>query len=200
MTILKKSLIAMLAAAVLFAGTSAYAATYVYFPDVPDDAAYAEEVNYLAEIGVFTGDENGNYNPNSTITRAEFAAIVTRLLGEENKAKTTRSSNFTDVPSSHWANGYVAVAVELGLINGYGNGRYGPEDTLTYEQAQAVLIRVIGYDEDATAAGGWPYGYNQIAKKLGITDGLNIYGTDNAKRGITAVLIYQAMAVLERVT
>lgn len=63
-------------------GSSAYAASYKYFPDVPDGSIYEYEINFLKEVGIFTGDEKGNFNPNKTMTRAE-AATLKQLSGME---------------------------------------------------------------------------------------------------------------------
>ena len=167
-----------------------------YFPDVSSNATYAEAVNTLAEMGIFTGDESGNFNPNSTITRAEFAAIMCRLLGEEQDAQAITAGSFADVPSSHWACGYVAKAVELGLVSGYGDGRFGPSDTLTYEQAVKVLVCAIGYEEEVNAAGGYPNGYISVADELGITNKVDFEIGISATRGATAQLTWNTIKTI----
>ena len=157
-------------------GSTAKANVFEHFPDVPYDADYAEVVNTLAELGIVKGDDYGNYNPDSTITRAEFATMMCRLLGVEDEALAIMSSSFSDVPAGHWAVGYVAKAAELGLVSGYGDGRFGPADTLTYEQAVAVIIRAFEYPEELIESfGGWPYGYITIAMNAGALD--NVSGT-----------------------
>jgi len=186
-----KQMVAALLAAVLLLGTAANAAIYNYFPDVTTDAQYAEAVDYLAGIGIFTGDDEGNFNPDKTITRAEFATIMVRMMGEEDRAKKVRTSSFTDVLSNHWACGYITVAVELGLVNGYGDGKYGPGDTLTYEQAVKVLICTMGYEEIAQSLGGWPQGYMTIANDIGILQGTS--SSLGAPRSVVAMLTYNTI-------
>jgi S-layer homology domain. len=173
---------------------AAQAAVYDRFPDVPEDAEYAYAVNSLAELGVFTGDENGRFNPDNTITRAEFATIMVRLLGEEERAKNVSASNFSDVPASHWANGYIAIAVEYGLVSGYGNGKFGPGDTLTYEQAIAMLVRYMGLEEQAQTQGGWPQGHVSIAEDLDITTNTSIRIGEVVTRQQMAILIYNTIS------
>ena len=179
---------------VMLLSTTALAAIG-YFPDVPEGAAYADAVNALADMGILTGDENGKFNPNSTITRAEFATMMVRLLDEEDRAKTITKSSFTDVPSTHWACGYVTVAVELGLVNGYGDGRYGPSDTLTYEQAVKVLVCMLGYENDALSAGGWPNGYTQVANALQLTANTDNLQSANVSRSVVAVLCFNSLSI-----
>lgn len=123
------------------------------FPDVDENAAYVEAAEFLCDLGVMEGDDQGNFNPNKCVTRAEMAAILCRMLGEDiTEAKSGIS--FTDVPESHWANAYISKAAELGIVEGDGNGVFGPSDAVTYEQAITMVIRAIGLSEDATALGG----------------------------------------------
>lgn len=175
-------------------GTVSQAGVYEYFPDVPPDANYAEQINFIAELEIVKGDEQDNFNPDKTITRAEFATIMCRLLGAEDEAYKITKSSFTDVPSTHWACGYVTKAVELGIVSGYGDGKFGPSDTLTYEQAVTILIRAWGYNDKALEQGGYPAGYVKVANDLGITKNTTV--SDKAVlRGIVAVLIYNILFI-----
>lgn len=128
----------------------AYAAS---FPDVEETAEYAEAVDYISEIGIMEGDNNGNFNPNNTVTRAEMAAIVCRVLGETDNL--TISAEFTDVPIEHWANGYISKAAELGIVMGDGIGSFFPADNVTYEQAVTMIIRTVGGEVEAEDEGGY---------------------------------------------
>ena len=89
---------------------------------------------------VVTGAGSGTYDPNRSITRAEFAAIVVRALGLQ---KGTMESSFGDVTLTDWFNGYVDTATDYALITGYDNTSYGPNDILTREQAMAILARAM---------------------------------------------------------
>lgn len=162
------------------------------FPDVPADASYAKAVAELADKGIITGDENGKFNPNNTITRAETAAIICRLLGVEDEAKALTETSFSDVASSHWAVGYIAKAVELGIINGYGDGNFGPEDKVTYEQVVKMLVCAWGYDNMAEEEGGYPQGYLSVVfNGFGIIDSIPADTTQPAPRSLVAELAYK---------
>ena len=169
------------------------------FPDVPEDAGYAEAVEALAELGVLQGDSTGNFNPDSTITRAEVAAVICRLLGVEETAKTLTNSIFSDVPSSHWAIGYVAEAAEIGIISGYGDGKFGPSDPVTQQQIIKMLICAWGYDADAERLGGWATGYAKVAEELGIIESANSISSAEASRSLVAEWIYNILYVYENV-
>lgn len=180
----------------LLLANTARAADYEYFPDVSSNAAYAEAVNALADLGIFSGDENGNFNPKKTLTRAEFATVIVKLFEEEDRAEKITKSSFNDVPSTHWACGYITVAVELGMVNGYGNGKFGPSDTLTYEQAVTIIVHMEGVEDAAVKSGGYPDGYIKIANDLGITKGTT--ASDSViTRSEVAILIYNYLMLDE---
>jgi len=179
----------------LFIPLTAQASSTPHFPDVPDDAPYADAVNALADMGIVKGDANGNFNPNSTITRAEFATMICRMLGVESEALAITQSSFTDVPAGHWACGYITEAANLGMVNGYGDGRFGPSDTLTYEQAVKVLVCAWGYGDLAVQSGGWPNGYIYIANNLEILNNTTNIGNTPASRSVVALLMYNSIQI-----
>lgn len=160
------------------------------FPDVPQGANYAQAVSVLAELEVITGDDKGNFNPDTTVTRGEMAAILCRLLEEE---KIEKDTGFLDVSPTHWAAGYVAKAAELGIINGYGDGNFGPENPVTCEQVVKMLVCAWGYEEEAQREGGWPAGYWKTAQSLGLLQGVISGQTEPAARSTTAILCYNTL-------
>ena len=172
---------------------TALADTTGTFPDVPENADYAEAVEVLAELGVFGGDDKGNFNPDKTITRAECAAVICRMLGVEEEAKSMKKQVFSDVPTSFWGAGVIAKAAELGIISGYGNGKFGPNNPVTQEQMIKMLVCAHDLEEFAFEAGGWPNGYVSVAVEYGFTYGLNINGSANAPRWMVAVLVYNSL-------
>lgn len=165
------------------------------FPDVPAGADYAEAAATLAELGIFQGDDAGNFNPNKTISRAETAAVICRMLGVEDEALAMKNVVFTDVPATHWAVGYVAKAAQLGIIGGYGNGKFGPEDQVTYEQMVKMLVCAWGHEEWAQSQGGYPAGYLYVAEMMGLSADISGFnGPSEAPRWGVAVLCYRVLS------
>lgn len=161
------------------------------FPDVDENATYAEAAEYLSEIGIMVGDNKGNFNPDKAVTRAEMATVICRMLGETENS-TADGSTFTDVPAGHWASGYISQAASLGIVNGYGNGKFGPGDTVTYEQAVTMTVRALGYEDEANASGGYPSGYLSIAQDIGLLNGVNAQnGTPLARKDV-AIIIFNS--------
>lgn len=120
------------------------------FSDVKNHANKAA-IEALASRGIINGMGQGTFVPNKTMTRAEFAAIVTRALGLA--AKDTKV--FSDVPSSKWYAGYIGTANSSGIVNGVGNGKFNPEGTITRQEAAAMVARaakLCGLDTAMDAA------------------------------------------------
>lgn len=179
---MKKLLALMLSVAMVFTmGTSVFAYT-----DVEEGTYVSEAVTVLSNLGILDGYEDGSFKPEATVTRAEMAKIVCETLGYDNMG--TSKTLFDDVSPKHWAGGYISTAYGLGIINGYGNGKFGPEDTVTYEQAVKMVVCALGYEPMAANKGGWPAGYTSVAASIGLTKGMS-----SSARGDIAVLIYNAL-------
>ncbi|MBQ3115361.1 MAG: S-layer homology domain-containing protein [Clostridia bacterium] len=164
------------------------------FSDVADDAAYAEAINVGVALGLFTGYEDGTFQPEGNITRAEFAAMVVRALNQENQAKSaaTAITAFPDVAADHWANGYINIASKKGIINGYEDGTFRPENNVTFEEAVKMLVVAIGHEPEVGAA-GYPVGYLTVADDYDITDdAMGVVG-EAATRGLVSQLLLNAM-------
>ena len=109
------------------------------YPDIAGEPCEGA-VNVLSALGVIDGYEDGTYRPDETITRAELTKIVITALGVADYASATTSS-YTDMANAQWAVPFVEYATNLNLVNGYGDGRFGPSDPITYEQAATLIVR-----------------------------------------------------------
>lgn len=122
----------------------------VSFTDVKNHANQSA-IEALAARGIITGVGAGKFQPDRTMTRAEFAAIVTRGLGLSPET----TSIFTDVASSAWYAGYIGTATSFGIVNGVGNRKFAPEGTITRQEAAAMVARaakLCGLDTAVTAS------------------------------------------------
>lgn len=187
---LKKVISTIAAVAILASTASAFAVT---FPDVDESASYASDVELLVALGVVNGDDNGKFNPDNTVTRAEFAKMVVEALGRGDAASKSTYTKFADA-QGHWAAGYIEAGVAAEFINGYDENTFGPDDTVTYAQAVKMLVGAAGYEAWAQQAGGWTAGYMSYGSSLGITTGVTGVTNDTAlTRAQCAVLIANAM-------
>lgn len=160
----------------------------VSFPDVDANADYAEAIDYISKEGIIVGDSNGNFNPNQTVTRAQMAAIICRMLGETEGLE--KKEDFPDVSTTHWANAYISKAVELGIVSGYKDGTFGPSTNVSYEQAVTMIVRAIGESENAQESGGYPDGFLFVARERGLLAGLSKEKGGPLSRSDVAVLLY----------
>jgi len=124
-------------------------------------------VNEAARRKIVKGYEDDSFRGDNLITRAEFAAIVTRALG----LLPREDSCFTDVEPEHWFYGEVATAYEFGLIEGVGDGRFEPNRTITREEGMLIIKRageLVKYSPDNIAEGAEmlkSYGdYNEVSE------------------------------------
>jgi len=194
MTNLKKTLAVVLAFAMIL--SMGAVSTFAAYSDVEEGTKVYEAVGILSNLNILTGFEDGTFKPDETVTRAQMAAIICRTLGYEDQAQSSMGSTvFNDVAADHWASGYINVAQAQQIINGYGDGNYGPEDKVTYEQAVKMIVSALGYELAAQAKGGYPTGYLAIASAEGITKNANGRVGDAAARGTIAVLVYNSLEV-----
>lgn len=108
------------------------------FSDVsPSHWAYAF-IETVAAHGAITGFADGTFHPGYTVTRAQVAIIIVRARNWP-RTTPTNGPTFTDVPASYWAYTPIETAVHLGVINGYGNGLFGPDDTSTRDQLAKII-------------------------------------------------------------
>lgn len=160
------------------------------FKDV-SDAETALAVSTLAGLGVVSYADS--YRPNDSLTRAEACKLLVCAMGLSASVSTSaKKTLFADVKSSKWYNGCVNLAYAQGVINGLGNGCFGPDDPLTYGQLATMLLRLLGYNSADT---GSACSLDQInyCEGLGISDGLGFHGEGKLTRGQAAVMICRAL-------
>ena len=106
------------------------------FDDVADHAN-KKAIESLASYGIITGRGDGTFDPDATMSRSEFAAIVVRALGLEPKYVNA----FADVEDGKWYSGYIGTAYSYGIVNGKGENSFDPMGTITRQEASAMVAR-----------------------------------------------------------
>ena len=148
----------------------------------------------LYNLGIMTGDENGDLRLNDNITRAEAAKIIC-VAGNINLPSNTGEKIFADVADNHWAYPYIYAAKERKTINGDGNGNFNPENNVTNEEIVKMIVCLLGYGEMAEMQGGFPAGYTATASRIGITSNLNLKTKTPATRNDVAIMISNALDI-----
>lgn len=123
-------------------------------------------------LGIMVGDENGNMNLSSPVTRAEFVKMMTAASAyQDTVGSGYGSSLFKDVKSSHWAGEYIRLGVEQGWFNGYVDGTFRPDSSITLEEGCTALLRLLGYDS-GSLAGSFPTAQLSKSSAIGLLDDL----------------------------
>lgn len=147
----------------------------------------------LFELGIIQGDENGNLRTNDHVTRAEFSAVLARVLKLSSDKFTTE---FTDVVENHWAKNYINAIEASGFMKGYPDGTFRPNSNILFEEAASVLVRILGYDKSVENNGGYPWGTLLSAAEIGITRNTNISKGEILTRGILSQMLLNTLYII----
>ena len=166
------------------------------FTDSADIKVDAEVVDTLVSLGVIEGFEDGSFQPNATVTRAQMAKMiyVLRTGKSDASAYNDDKTSFTDI-GSHWARGYIKYCQSLGIIAGKSSTIFAPNATVTAQEAAKMLLVTLGYDaEKAGLVGaGWAAKTNALADENGLLEDVNTSFTGPCPRQYAAQLIYNAI-------
>ena len=181
------------------------------FVDVPEDAYYAEAVAYCAAAGLFNGTSDNEFSPSLTMTRGMFATVFGRLENADLTAD--YELTYQDVKADAYYAPYIAWATEQGIMDGYSDEEFGPDDAITREQAAkmiyAYMTKVAGSDltveADATYAdmasvSDWALdaiNYNTVAGYLLADEDGNINPTAELIRADACYAVAAALKALE---
>ncbi len=185
-----------------FAPATASAAGDLPFTDVPVGAWYRDAVQYVYDHGIMNGTATDKFSPELSTTRGMIVTVLHRMEAEP----TATGENFSDVAADRYYAMPVAWASSMGIVNGYGNSKFGPDDPITREQLAAILYRysgVMGLSTStrgdlsaftdsanisayATEAMSWAVGMGLI---FSVGDGL-LAPTANATRAQVAMSLY----------
>jgi len=127
-------------------------------------------------VGVFVGDEKGNFNAKENLTREQAAKIIAYLeLGSKAADAMVGGNTFTDVASSRWSAGFIAYCAQAGIVSGVGDGKFAPAGQLTALQFGKMLLVELGYDAKAEKMVGtdWAINTSKLMAKTKLMDGID---------------------------
>lgn len=120
------------------------------FSDLPGDHWARREILEMKNLNILAGAKDGKFYPESFVTRAEFATIITKSL--KLPVQTSGKSRFIDVPEGYWATGYIEAAASAGFIAGY-QGKFRPTDNISRQEMAVVIMKIsekYGYAGDGS--------------------------------------------------
>lgn len=133
--------------------------------------AESSSISRLSGLGIMQGDENGDFNENNGVTRAEFCAMTARLR-QVDEIGAGMSPVFSDVHQSHWAYNAIMIMHNMGIINGRSETIFDPDAGVTFNEAVKMLIAALGYSSVAKEAGEYPQGELKVASSIGLFKGV----------------------------
>ncbi len=128
----------------------------------------SDSTNKLTDMGIIF-----NYSAEDQITRAEMVKMTVQFMGLEEAVNNYDLNNiyvFNDVTSKHWAASYIAIAKQQGIIEGDEQQYFFPDKYITYGESVKIIVASLGYSPLARMQGGYPEGYIEQGKLLGILD------------------------------
>ncbi|MFR1635086.1 MAG: S-layer homology domain-containing protein [Oscillospiraceae bacterium] len=141
-----------------------------------DKIDYKEAVDVMNAVGVFIGDEKGNFNAKENLTREQAAKIIAYLeLGSKAADALPGGATFTDVASTRWSAGFVGYCAQAGVVNGVDNSKFDPAGQLTALQFGKMLLVELGYDAKAAGMVGtdWAINTSKLMAKAKLMDGIS---------------------------
>ncbi|MDR3766906.1 MAG: S-layer homology domain-containing protein [Butyricicoccus sp.] len=189
----KKVLALVLAFAMAFTMMATAGAAYTDQADIQA----TEAVEMLNAIGVMTGDPNGSFRPNDTITRAEACRMIytIRTNSDDASAYANMQTTFKDVPADAWYAGYVKHCQAANIVSGTSATTFEPNREVTGVELALMCLRVMGYDPAKADIGGstWSTKTVGLATEAGILDGVNTTITSACPRQWAAQLMYNTI-------
>ena len=161
------------------------------YQDVDASNVNQEAIEVLQTVGIMTGDQNGNFNPDGSITRNEMAVVMAHLLNLDYDYY--RGTNpFTDVPE--WAAPYVAACAAEGVVAGIGNGQYGGNNKVTAAEASLMIMKALGYFQNAEDFGSdWQVATIRQASYINLFANINSDADSALTRAQVAQLVLNGL-------
>ena len=196
---LKRALSLTLASVMLLGMMVVGSSAAVGYPDVAEDDN-VEAIEVVQSVGVMVGDENGNFRPGDSVSRAEMAVVMGKLLNLDYNYYEAVCP-FTDVAGVYdWARGWVGAAAANGIVSGRGEGVYDPGTTVTAVEAASMLMRALGYFKyQSDYANGFEVSTVLQGNNIGIFDGVGSSASEPMTRNQVAQMVLNALqsAVVE---
>jgi len=119
-----------------------------HFPDVPPEYWGFPYIEYMYTNDIISGYLDGTFKPNNNVTRAQFCKMIVNTLGIEQYFPATPT--FSDVAPDYWGYGYIEAAHKEGIINGYVDGTFRPNNEVSRQHVAAMIARAVGLTYSGT--------------------------------------------------
>ena len=173
----------------------ASAANYDDFSD-KDKIVNDDAVSMLVELNVINGKDDGSFDPEGIVTRAEMAKMICVVLNGGKDPSLGNVSNYTYTDTvGHWAAAYIEYCTTLGIVAGDGTGKFNPSNTVTGAEAAKMLLVALGFKSEIEGFTGanWAVNVNVRANQKGLFDELSINPSEGLTRDNAAQMVWNAL-------
>ena len=152
-----------------------------------------KDYSILKLLNIMVGDANGDMRWDDNVTRAEFTKVAMTISNfRKSIPASQKTSPFADVPYKHWASSFIRVGVDNGIVNGYPDSTFRPDNDVVYEEALTILLKILGYS-DSDFGGSYPYGQYSLANNIDLTEDVDANLGDVLTRKQVADLLINAL-------
>ncbi len=155
-----------------------------------DEDAYQQQLFALSELGILEEGAQDSHTSDEVVSRGAFVRDVMATLGVELSGQV---SPFSDVDDSHPYGPAIVTAYYMGIVSGFGDGTFLPDDAMTYDQAVSVLMKGMGYAGIIERSGGFPAGTFIAARRAGVLGGITAPEDGILLHGVATRLLYNAL-------
>ena len=149
-------------------------------PICASGAASLDEVSQVVgALNIIVGDSSGNLNLGRKVTRAEFITMAVKASPQGDQVGEAAVSPYPDVPRNHWAAAYVEAGVSMGLISGYLDGTFRPNNPITLAEGAAIALKLLGYS-GSDFSGAYPTAQLAMYHSLGLDQGVSARSASQA--------------------
>lgn len=153
---------------------------------------YYSEAKLLEKSDIIKGDTKGDLMLEETLQRQDLVIIIARLYSEEKRAQSmTGKLEFKDVDSKAYYRPFIIWAAEKGIMEGKSDKIFGVGDDVTVLQLETILLRILGYEEEAKNSDL----IVTLSDSLGLNEGINSRNSDSIKRGELSKMIINALNI-----
>ncbi len=193
-----KRVLSLALSTVMLVGMMAMGASAAEFSDA-DDIQHDDAVNTLVALSVINGKDDGSFDPQGDVTRAEMAKMIAVAMngGSDTNTGVKGTPSFTDI-KGHWAESYIEYCYDMKIISGRGDGTFDPGANVTGLEATKMVLTALGYDAEAYKLTGasWAVRTDELAKQADpkLYEELgDVVMANNASRDTAAQLIWNGL-------
>ncbi len=160
----------------------------------PDTVIERKCANTLVKLGLMKGYEDGSLRLENNIRRSEFITLILNVacLDEINDIDNI-VMGFLDLSKDHWAYDYIKTAWHYGIVAGYPDNTFAPDNIVTLPEALLAVIRILGYESEMV--GSWPENVLHKAEELELTKHIDAQGNKALTRSDVAIIIFNSLTV-----